>query len=554
MNVTPATVPSTWTTGHTDVFRTGTWRAALPHHLHLPSPCHQACPVSGDIADWIGHARAGQWREAWEVLTRHNPFPAIVGRVCHHPCETACNRSALDTPVAICALERAVGDHALAAGWSFAPPARERAGRVAVVGAGPAGLSAAFQLRRRGCQVTLVDGAADPGGLLRSGIPAYRLPRTVLDGEIARVLALGVDLRLGRPLATPADWTALRRAHDAVFVATGAVRPRRLSQVHYGGLRVLDGSAWLAAANAGHPPALGPSVVVIGGGSAAIDAARSARRAGHAVTILSLESRSALPAQAEEVQEVLEEGIDLVDGAALHRLDMAAQGMRLHCRRVRLVPGPDAGTPAAQVLPGTDFELRADAVIVSIGQEAELAPFDGLLPVHGRVLAVDAHGATGVPGWWAGGDVASHQRQVSSAIGMGRRTARALHRTLAGEPAADPDDQAAVPASAIATWYHDPAPRADAGRLAADLRLRGGAEVQRGLDASAAMAEAARCFSCGRCVSCDHCITWCPDLAVWRDSSGYHVDTDHCKGCGLCVRECPSGAMRLEDETAESQP
>ncbi|MBP6252405.1 MAG: FAD-dependent oxidoreductase [Rubrivivax sp.] len=550
MTAMPLPIPPTWTTGSTEVFATGTWRAAMPRHVHAPSPCHQACPINGEIADWIGHARQGRWREAWEVLTRRNPFPAIIGRVCHHPCEMACNRMVLDTPIAICALERAVGDAALAAGWQFTPPAVERDGRVAVVGAGPAGLSAAFQLRQRGWQVTLVDSQRQAGGLLRSGIPAYRLSRAVLDTEIDRVLALGITLRMGQPLQTTEDWQALRATHDAVFVATGAALPRRLPGLPYGGLRVMDGAAWLAAANAGHPPALGPAVVVIGGGSAALDAARSARRAGHAVTLLALESRAAMPAQPAELHEALEEGVKLVDGAMLQRLSTEADGLHLHCVQVRLRPAGPGAPLVPETLPDSAFALGADALLVSIGQDADLDALGGWLPAQGRLLTADAEGLTGEGGWWAGGDVASHDRHVSSAIGMGRRAALAIHRHLCGETAAVAAAEPVVSAAAIATWYHDPAPRADAGRLPVAQRLAGGAEVQCGLDTEAAIAEASRCFSCGLCVACDQCVTWCPDLAVWRDDAGYHIDADHCKGCGLCVRECPSGAMVLEEEQA----
>ena len=550
MTAMPLPVAPTWTTGSTEVFRTGTWRAAMPRHLNAPSPCHVACPISGEIADWIGHARHGRWQQAWEVLTRHNPFLAVIGRVCHHPCESACNRAALDAPVSICALERAVGEAALAAGWAFAPPTLERNGRVAVVGAGPAGLSAAFQLRRRGWQVTLVDSLHEPGGLLRSGIPAYRLSRAVLDAEIARVLALGITLRLGQPLQGPDEWQALRATHDAVFVATGAAKSRRLPALAYDDPRVMDGAAWLAAANAGRPPALGPAVVVIGGGSAALDTARSARRAGHTVTLLALETRASMPAQPAEVDEALEEGVTLVDGAMLQHLATGTDSLQLDCVRVRLRPGANGGPPQPEAQAGTSFVIGADALLVSIGQDADLDAMAAGLPAQGRVLSVDADGITGCNGWWAGGDVASHDRHVSAAIGMGRRAALAIHRSLSGETAAAVATEPVVTAAAIATWYHDPALRADAGRLPVAQRLAGDAEVQRGLDTAAAVAEASRCFSCGLCVSCDQCVTWCPDLADWRDDDGYHIDADHCKGCGLCVRECPSGAMLLEEEQA----
>jgi NADPH-dependent glutamate synthase beta subunit-like oxidoreductase len=292
-----APVPPIWTTGTTEAIRTGTWRAALARHIRAPSPCHQACPVSGEIAQWIALARQGDWQGAWQTLTRNNPFPAIAGRICHHPCESACNRLGYDEPIAICRLERAVGDAAIAAAWRHAPAARQRTERVAVVGGGPSGLSAAFQLRRLGYPVTLIEAHAQLGGLMRYGIPAYRLARAVLDAEIARIVELGLELRLGTRLDTPTAWEALRATHAALYVATGAQRHKRLPVLDYQQPWVVEGAALLAAANAGRPLALGRRVVVIGGGSAALDAARSARRCGHAVTILALEARAQLPAQ-----------------------------------------------------------------------------------------------------------------------------------------------------------------------------------------------------------------------------------------------------------------
>lgn len=545
-------VPPTWTTGTTEIFPTGTWRAARPLHVHAPSPCHQACPVGGDIAEWIGLARRRDFRGAWDVLVRHNPFPAVAGRICHHPCESACNRGAYDEAVSICKLERFVGDHAIAQGWRFAAPARERAGHVAVIGAGPAGLSAAYQLRRRGWRVTVYEASAEPGGLMRHGIPSYRLARAVLDAEIGRIVALGVEIRCHARLADPAQFDALRRTHDAVFVATGAAAPRRLPELDYGLPGVMDGAAYLAAWQAGAAPALGRDVVVIGGGSAAIDAARSARRAGHAVTVLALESRAQLPAQPDEVHEALDEGVVLLDGVMVESVRADGRGLVLACMRVDFTPGAARGEFRVQRLQGTGFSLRADAVLASIGQDPDLGPFDNRLPRDGLLLAADpATRATGAHGVWAGGDVASVARYVTEAVGMGKRAAVAIDRQLASgaaTAAGGAAEGAPVPASSIATWYHEPAARERAPLVPVAQRLRDGGEVQRGLELPQALAEGARCFSCGTCVECDTCIVVCPDLAVRRTGGRYEVLTDYCKGCGLCVRECPAGAMTMIEE------
>ncbi len=545
-------VPPTWTTGSTEAIKTGTWRAALPRHIQAPSPCHQACPVNGDIADWIGLARQRDWRGAFDVLTRHNPFPAIAGRICHHPCETACNRAGFDEALSICKLERFVGDTAIAAGWGFTPPAAERNGHVAVVGGGPAGLSAAFQLRRRGWRVTLFEARGELGGLMRHGIPPYRLARDVLDAEIARIVALGVAVRCGEPLSSPADFARLRAGHDAVFVAVGAGRVKRLPALGDGLPGVMDGAAYLEACNAGRPPALGRHVVVIGGGSAAIDAARSARRAGHEVTILALESRPQMPAQREEIEEAVEEGIALIDGAMLDAAAASAPGLRLDCRRVRFEAGT-AGRPFSAVpLADSAFSFSADAVLTSIGQDPDLGPFDAL-PARGALLVADERGATGSAGVWAGGDVASMARFVTLGVGLGKLAALEIHGGLlaaatGGADGGTGDAETVVPLASIATWYYPQAPRAASQVLLPAERQAAALEVQLGLDIEQALAEAERCFSCGSCIQCDNCVVYCPDMAVRRVGDGYEVLTDYCKGCGLCVRECPTGSMKMVEE------
>lgn len=260
-------VATTWTTSSTESIKTGTWRAALAQHILASSPCHLVCPVGGDIAQWIGQARARDFHGAWQTLTRHNPFPAITGRICHHPCESACNRAGHDEPLSICRLERFIGDLALEQGWSLAAPPAQRSERIAVVGAGPSGLSAAYHLRRLGYAVTLIESQAEPGGLLRYGIPAYRLSRAVLDAEIGRTIALGIELRCSQPLETEQGFAQLRVQFDAVYLALGARRPRRLAQLDYSRAWALDGADYLARSSAGAAPRLGHRMVVIGGGA-----------------------------------------------------------------------------------------------------------------------------------------------------------------------------------------------------------------------------------------------------------------------------------------------
>jgi NADPH-dependent glutamate synthase beta subunit-like oxidoreductase len=528
-------IPTAWTTGTTEVFKTGTWRAALPRHISAPSPCHAACPVGGDIAQWIGRAREGDLRGAWEILVRNNPFPAVAGRVCHHPCEAACNRAGYDEPLAICRLERHVGDAALAAGWPLPGPQVERAGRVAVVGGGPSGLSAAYQLRRLGYAVTLIEARPRLGGLMRDGIPAYRLPRAVLDGESARIVALGVEQRLGQSLDSPYAFGRLREEFDAVYLATGARRQKRLAQLDYGKPWVMDGADWLARANDGMPPTLGRRLVVIGGGSAAIDVARSARRLGHDVTLLALEAEGEMPAQRAEVEEALEEGVRLRGGAMLERaVERGADGLALACTRVNFAAG-------CKRIPGSGFKLEADAIVSSIGQDPDLSAL-GQMRTEGALLYADADQTTSAERVYAGGDLVSAARFITEAVGMGKRAALAIAGSTVEERGR------AVTLDGIATFYYPHRAREAAQRLAVAERLTGEAEVQLGFDAAQALAESERCFSCGECIACDNCFYYCPDLAVRRVPGGYAVDGDYCKGCGICVRECPTGSMEMVEE------
>ena len=540
--------PPIWTTCTTESLKTGTWRAALPVYQEPPSPCHLACPVDGRIAQWMQQAVARDWHGAWLTLTENNPFPATVGRVCHHPCEGACNRGGYDAPLSICALERHIGDVALAEGWRHEPAPIARKGRVAIVGGGPSGLSAAYQLRRRGYAVTIFESQPELGGLLRDGIPPYRLPRKVLDGEIERLLELGIEVRCGATVATPRHFERLRTEFNAVYLAMGAHRQKRLAQLDYGASWVMDSAAYLAKANAGAAPALGRRLAVIGGGSAAIDVARSARRAGCEVTLIALEREAQMPAQREEVVQALEEGVRLVDGALLRAAVRTPAGVALDCVRALFEAGPQRGEFRVTPIAGSEFTLAVDAVVPAIGQDPDLAAVQSFARADGALLWTDAAGATSVDRVFAGGDVTSTARFVTEAIGMGRRAAREIDRRLRARDTATADAEAAVPLSAINTFYHPRSERAPSAHLESAGRLQGNAEVQLGLETAQALAEAARCFSCGRCISCDNCYYYCPDMAIRRVAGGYEVVEDYCKGCGLCVQECPTGAIAMREE------
>ena len=537
-----------WTSLSSDQRITGTWRSALPVYHDQPSPCLGACPVNGRIAVWIGQLGAGDIRGAFETLADNNPFPAIAGRICHHPCETSCNRNQLDETVGICSLERFVGDTALAEGWGFAAPPVEHGVSVAVVGGGPAGLSAAYQLRRRGIRVTLIEAGEALGGLMRTGIPAYRLDRDVLEAEIARITALGIELKLGHAVVGPDEMKALRADHDAVFLATGASLPKRLPGLDYDQASVIDSADFLAAPREVQESGTGARVVVIGGGSAAMDVARSARRLGRAVTVLALEAEDALPAQATEVEEAREEGIAFTCGAMMRATRVMADGVALDCVRVNFTAGDAPGRFTIDEIAGSNFEIEADTIIPAIGQDADLARWDGLLEASGPAIAIGPDLQTGVPGIYAGGDVASMGRFVTHAVGMGKEAALAIADALLEGTTRYPGDAPLVDYGRINTAYHETHGRTRQPLAALETRLAGFAEVQQPLTPDQARTEAARCFSCGTCIYCDNCYFYCPDMAITRLDRGYEIKSDYCKGCGLCVAECPTGAIHMQED------
>ncbi len=538
-----------WSDRTTESRMTGTWRSAIPDYKNIPAPCFGACPVDGQIAKWIRQVQQNDYYGAWLTLIENNPFPAIAGRICHHPCETACNRGQLDEAVNICGLERFVGDEALRQGWAFPEPETVSGLSVAVVGGGPAGLSAAYQLARGGHRVVLYEAAAQLGGLLRYGIPSYRLERSILNGEIGRVLDLGITVHLNTDIANGDALEELQNQHDAVFLATGAAISKSLPGLDPEKPWVQDSAEFLAATNDGKSCDLGDMLVVIGGGSAAMDVARTARRLGRQVTVVTLESEGELPAQRKEVTEGKQEGIEFVCSSMMQTVSAQEDGLLLNCIKVDFVSGKTRGTFTVEPVEDSEFTLKADGIIPSIGQDADLARWNGMLEGAGQVLRTDEKCRTTRPGVFAGGDVASMDRFVTQAIGMGKHAAKTIDRYIGGlkapvEPAPDPETDFKV----INVAYHSRDLRNAAAETVSEERLTNFLEVQQCLGIDQAMNEADRCFSCGTCIFCDNCYLYCPDMAINKLDGGYEVNTDYCKGCGLCVAECPTGSITMHQD------
>ncbi|MDA8210980.1 MAG: NAD(P)-binding protein [Clostridia bacterium] len=570
-------IPTIWTTGWTDIMNTGTWRSAIPVYQRRPSPCHEACPVGGDIPVWIQQAKAKQYEQAWLTLVENNPFPAVTGRICHHPCEGGCNRGEYDGAVSVNSLEQFIGDLALENGWELPQPTAKNNKKVAVVGGGPAGLSCAYQLAGQGYGVTIFEARPEPGGILRYGIPEYRLPKEVLQKEIQRLLKLGITVCTNTAVKTAEDFAGLETEYAAVFLALGAHRAKGLPVFEENNPKVLDCLDVLSRVNQGAKVDLGEQVVVIGGGSSAMDVARTARRLGSQVKVVALETRDIMPAQQDEVREALEEGVMLYDGAMTKSAaSSGGETMILNCIKVVLDQNVPPGILKPIPIAGTEFKLEANTVILAIGLEPELYDLPKLVGVDGTMVKVDANLATGRRGVFAGGDVTTPYRFVSAAIGAGKKGAREIIRYLNSlngaamteqvnvpEPVSPVDLTEEVPPVAftevispvafteVNLFYFPVLPRVDKGSVPADLRIQDFREVKTVISEAQALEESERCFSCGNCIRCNNCFYFCPDQAIAQDQSlaeGYSIRDRYCKGCGLCVEECPRGAVLLKEE------
>ena len=525
--------------------KTGSWRVERPVYVDLLPPCSQACPAGEEIQRWLYSAEDGSYEEAWRRLVDVNPFPAVMGRVCYHPCQTACNRATLDEAVGINSVERFLGDLAIEKGWALPEPAAPTGRKVLVVGAGPSGLSAAYHLRRLGHDVTVRDEGEKPGGMMRFGIPRYRLPREVLDAEIQRIVDLGVRIESG---TTVPD--AARALHDegfdAVFLAVGAHVGRHADIPAGDSARVLDAVSLLHSVEEGEAPVLGRQVVVYGGGNTAVDAARTARRLGASeAVIVYRRTRERMPAHDSEVEEAAEEGVLM---RWLSTVRHADEG-KLLIERMEL---DEHGFPQPT---GELEELAADSLVLALGQSSDLSLLEGAtgVKVDGGVVQVDAAMMTGHPGIFAGGDMVPSERTATVAVGHGRTAARHIDAWLRQTSAEPAPERALADYDRLTTWYYSDAPPTVRPRIEAARRSDTFDEIVHGLDESTALYEARRCLSCGNCFECDNCFGVCPDNAIVklagpRDGRMYAIDYDYCKGCGLCVEECPSGAISIVPE------
>jgi len=553
--------------------KTGTWRAQRPFYEDKTPPCNAACPAGNDIVSFILRIKQGDFEGAWKLIREENPFPGICGRVCFHPCESKCNRGNFDEPIAIHALERFVADFATSLPKKIEKIPKEREEKIAIIGSGPAGMSCAYHLARLHYNVTVFESFSLAGGMLRMGIPAYRLPKDVLDRELSNIEALGVEIRTGVSIGEDLKIEDLRD-YQAILIATGGHRSRTLNIPGEKGRGVLAGLDLLKKNNLKKKVELGERVAVIGGGNTAIDVARSVVRMGKKPVIVYRRSKEEMPAFEEEVAEAIEEGVKiryLVNPIRIHHKDGQK---RLECLRMELGEKDESGRRRPVSIPNSNFFIEVDSAIIAAGEEIEVSFLPRGIDKKDGILLTQTGGGTGIEGIFAGGDVASNQRTVTHAIGSGKKAAIAIDCYLKGDdgdkviqplligdgssisiyPYLHPGE--GIRNSHVVTFeelnmdYFEHVARQRQEKLRVRDRLKGYGEVTCTLKEGVAVEEAERCFSCGTCNECENCYIFCPDASILKESERitHQVDYDFCKGCGICFTECPRGAISLKEE------
>jgi len=526
--------------------RTGPIRVQRPVYRDLLPPCNNACPAGENIQAWLDHVQGGRFEEAWRQLVEDNPMPAVHGRVCYHPCEDACNRNELDETVSIHAVERFLGDLALENGWKV-EAGLPTGKRVLIVGAGPSGLSAAYHLSRMGHEVTIMEAGPVAGGMMHFGIPAYRLPRDVLDAEIKRIESMGVEIILDHKVT---DLLAEKEAggYDAMFVAVGAHLSRRTDIPARDAGKILDAVSFLRDVDAGKPPKLGRRVAVYGGGNTAMDAARTAKRLGASeALIVYRRDREHMPAHDFEADEALEEGVKIHWLRTIKEIDQTTftvEQMRID----------ENGRPQPT---GRMETLEADSLVLALGQESDTGFLRGIPDLEfkddGTVIVSDSM-MTGHAGLFAGGDMVPAERSVTVAVGHGKKAARHIDAWLRGTTYDKPSKHALAGFEKLHVWYSTDAPKKAEAQLAPSWRTESFAEVVTGLKEREARYEARRCLSCGNCYECDGCYGACPEDAIVKLGPGrrYRYNYDLCTGCAVCFEQCPCHAIEMVAEAADA--
>lgn len=525
---------------------TGPKRTQKPVYVDYLPPCNHACPAGENIQAWLGLAQAGKYRDAWQRLIEENPFPAIHGRVCYHPCEDSCNRAHIDQTVSIHAVERFLGDKAIEEDWKVDVGPADSGKRVMIVGGGPSGLSAAYHLRRLGHEVEIFEAGPVAGGMMHFGIPPYRLPRKILDQEVSRLWQMGIQIHLNKKIENVL-WEKQQGNFDAVFIAVGAHLSKKVDIPARDAGQILDALTFLKDVEEGVAPKLGRRVAIYGGGNTAMDAARVAKRLGYDPLIIYRRDREHMPAHEFEADEALAEGVKINWLRTIKEIDSTS--FKVEIMRIN-----EQGLPEGT---GEYETLEADALILALGQDTDtnfLKKIPGIEFDWGGTVKVGPDMMTGHAGIFAGGDMVPSERTVTVAVGHGKKAARYIDGWLRGQPYQKPTSNPIVSYERLHMWYKTYAPHAIQAETGIQERTQDFREVIAGYTEEEARYEAMRCLSCGNCFECDGCYGACPEDAIIKLGPGnkYKFNYDLCTGCSVCFEQCPCHAIEMVEENADA--
>ena len=521
---------------------TGSIRKSKPEYVDFFPPCNNACPAGENIQEWLSLAQEGKIEDAWRALTQQNPMAAIHGRVCYHPCENSCNRKDLDSSVSIHAVERFLGDEALKNNWQFYPPKTLTGKKIMIVGAGPSGLSAAYHLRKLGHEVTIFEAGPVAGGMMNFGIPAYRMPRNILQAEIKRIENFGVKIVLNYKVQDILKEKE-NGGFDAVFVAIGAHLAKKVNIPAQEASKILDAVSFLKEAdeNSENKPLLGRRVAIYGGGNTAMDAARTAKRLGaDEAMIIYRRDREHMPAHEFEADEALSEGVKIHWLSSIKNMETSS----ITVEKMQVVDG--------KAVPTGEYEtLEADSLILALGQEADtdfLKHIEGItFKEDGTTVEVNPSMMTGYPGIFAGGDMVPSERTVTIATGHGKKAARNIDAWLRNTTYEKPANNPLVTIEKLQIWFKTNAEAKAQQHLEIEKAVETFDEIVAGYTTEEAVYEAQRCLSCGNCFECDSCYGACPEGAISKNGKGegYTINYDLCTGCGVCAEQCPCHALDM---------